>query len=65
LGLALSVPFYAATARADLAVGRALDIPGTPTYVVLDRQGRVVYFFAGEINNLRKFLDEMLAHLKF
>ena len=22
------------------AVGKALDIPGTPTYVVLDRQGR-------------------------
>ncbi len=46
-------------------VGRALDIPGTPTYVVLDRQGRVVFFRAGEIGNPGKFLRQILASLEF
>jgi len=44
-------------------VGQALDIPGTPTYVVLDKQGRVRFVFAGEIDNPRKFLTEVRAHL--
>ena len=46
-------------------VGKALDIPGTPTYVVLDKQGRVIYVFAGEIDSPKKFLREVLARLKF
>jgi len=46
-------------------VGRALDIPGTPTYVVLDRQGRVVFVHAGEIGSPRRFLRKILAHMAF
>ena len=41
-------------------VGKALDIPGTPTYVVLDRQGRVVFVHAGEIGSPQKFLRKIL-----
>ena len=44
-------------------VGKALDIPGTPTYVVLDRQGRVVFVQAGEIGSPQKFLRKILANL--
>ena len=46
-------------------VGQALDIPGTPTYVVLDRQGRVVFVHAGEIGSPGKFLQKILSHLDF
>ncbi len=46
-------------------VGKALDIPGTPTYVVLDRQGRVVFVHAGEIGRPRQFLRKILNHLDF
>jgi len=49
--------------RAEL--GKALDIPGTPTYVVLDRQGRVVFVHAGEIGDPEKFLREIMANLDF
>jgi peroxiredoxin len=44
-------------------VFRTLDIPGTPTYVVLDSRGTVVYLFYGEIANPRRFMRELLAHL--
>ncbi len=44
-------------------VGKALDIPGTPTYVVLDQKGQVVYLFAGEIENPARFLKEMRQRL--
>ncbi len=46
-------------------VGQALDIPGTPTYVVLDRQGQVVFLQAGEIGSPEKFLRQVLARLEF
>jgi thiol-disulfide isomerase/thioredoxin len=46
-------------------VGQALDIPGVPTYAVLDRQGRVVFVHAGEIGNPEKFLRQILARLEF
>ena len=49
--------------RAEL--GKALDIPGTPTYVVLDRQGRVVFVHAGEIGSPQKFLRIILSRLEF
>jgi len=49
--------------RAEL--GKALDIPGTPTYVVLDRQGRVVFVHAGEIGSPEKFLRRILTNLNF
>jgi peroxiredoxin len=42
---------------------KTLDIPGTPTYVVLDSRGTVVYLFYGEIANPRRFMRELLAHL--
>ncbi len=42
---------------------RTLDIPGTPTYVVLDSRGTVVYLFVGEIDNPRRFMRQLLAHL--
>ncbi len=45
-------------------VGKALDIPGTPTYVVLDRQGRVVFVQAGELGSPEKFLQKILASLE-
>jgi len=40
------------------------DITGTPTYVVLDRQGRVVFVHAGEIGRPRQFLRKILSHLE-
>ncbi len=46
-------------------VGKALDIPGTPTYVVLDRQGRVVFVHAGEMGDPGKFLRRILNNLAF
>jgi peroxiredoxin len=46
-------------------IGKALDIPGTPTYVVLDRQGQVVFVQAGEIGDPGKFLKRILASLDF
>jgi hypothetical protein len=46
-------------------VGKALDIPGTPTYVVLDRAGTVVFMHAGEFGSPRKFLHKILSHLNF
>ncbi len=42
---------------------RTLDIPGTPTYLVLDSRGTVVYVFVGEIHNTRSFIRELKAHL--
>ncbi len=42
---------------------KTLDIPGTPTYVVLDSQGTVVYLSIGEIENIQIFMRELLAHL--
>jgi thiol-disulfide isomerase/thioredoxin len=45
-------------------VGKALDIPGTPTYVVLDRQGRVVFMQAGEMGSPEKFLRKIMASLE-
>ena len=45
-------------------VGKTLDIPGTPTYVVLDSQGQVVFLFAGEIDNAARFLKKMRHHLR-
>jgi hypothetical protein len=42
-----------------------LDIPGTPTYVVLDRQGQVVFVHAGEIGSPEQFLRKILSHLEF
>ncbi len=44
-------------------VFRTLDIPGTPTYVVLDSHGTVVYLFVGEVTNTRRFMRQLLAHL--
>jgi peroxiredoxin len=46
-------------------VSKTLDIPGTPTYVVLDRQGRVLFMHAGEMGNPRQFLQKILASLKY
>ncbi len=46
-------------------VGQALDIPGTPTYVVLDREGRVVFMQAGEMGNPRRFLRKIVTSLEF
>ena len=46
-------------------VGRALDIPGTPTYVVLDQQGRVLFVQAGEIGSPQNFLRKIMASLNF
>lgn len=46
-------------------VGKALDIPGTPTYVVLDRQGRVVFVQAGELGSPANFLHRILTNLDF
>ncbi len=45
------------------SIGKALDIPGTPTYVVLDRWGRVVFWHAGEFGNPKQFLKKILSHL--
>ncbi len=42
---------------------RTLDVPGTPTYLVLDSRGAVVYLFVGEITNTRSFVRQLLAHL--
>ncbi len=42
---------------------RTLDIPGTPTYVVLDSRGTAVYVFVGEIGNTRSFIRQLQAHL--
>jgi len=44
-------------------VFRTLDIYGTPTYLVLDSRGTVVYLVYGEIHNTRSFIRDMLAHL--
>lgn len=44
-------------------VGQALDIPGTPTYVVLDQEGRVVFVHAGEIGRPENFLRLILTNL--
>jgi hypothetical protein len=44
-------------------VGKALDIPGTPTYVVLDQQGRVLFVHAGEMGIPQQFLRQILAKL--
>ena len=46
-------------------MGKALDIPGTPTYVVLDRQGRVVFVQAGEMGSPQQFLQKILRNLDF
>ncbi len=46
-------------------LGQALDIPGTPTYVVLDRTGRVVFVHAGEFGDPKRFLRQILSHLEF
>jgi thiol-disulfide isomerase/thioredoxin len=46
-------------------VGRALDIPGTPTYVVLDRDGRVVFVHAGEFGSPQRLLRKILSRLDF
>ncbi len=40
-----------------------LDVPGTPTIVVLNKQGRILYFHIGEFLNAGKFLRDLLAHL--
>ncbi|MCL4503624.1 MAG: TlpA family protein disulfide reductase [Deltaproteobacteria bacterium] len=45
-------------------IGKVLDIPGTPTYVVLDRQGRVVFVHAGELGSPEKFLRKIMARLE-
>jgi peroxiredoxin len=45
-------------------VGKALDIPGTPTYVVLDRQGRVVFMHAGAMGSPHEFLRKIMARLE-
>jgi thiol-disulfide isomerase/thioredoxin len=46
-------------------VGKALDIPGTPTYVLLDQQGRVLFVQPGELGSPRRFLQKVLSHLEF
>ena len=61
--LILCLSFQAQPARADLAVGQALDIPGTPTIVVLDKQGRVVFYHVSEFFDAGKFLRDLRAHL--
>ena len=47
------------------AVGKTLDIPGTPTYVLLDQQGRVLFVQAGEMGSPRQFLQKILSRLDF
>jgi peroxiredoxin len=49
--------------RAELS--HTLDIPGTPTYVLLDRQGRVLFMHAGEMGSPQQFLHQILSHLDF
>lgn len=44
-------------------VERRLDVPGTPTYVVLDRQGTVVYFYRGDLRSPQQFLRTLRSHL--
>ncbi|MGO9176750.1 MAG: TlpA family protein disulfide reductase [Desulfobaccales bacterium] len=44
-------------------VFKTLEIYGTPTYVVLDSRGTVVYLFYGEIENPQRFMRELQAHL--
>ncbi|MCX5892979.1 MAG: TlpA disulfide reductase family protein [Deltaproteobacteria bacterium] len=46
-------------------VGKAMDIPGVPTYVVLNRQGRVVFIQAVEMGSPQKFLQKILSSLDF
>jgi thiol-disulfide isomerase/thioredoxin len=46
-------------------VGKALDIPGVPTYVVLDRQGTVLFVHAGEMGSPQQFLRKILSRLDF
>jgi len=41
----------------------ALDVPGTPTIVVLDKTGQVVYYHVSEFRDSKKFLQDLLAHL--
>ena len=43
---------------------KTLDAPGTPTYVVFDHQGEVVYVHAGEIASPERFLRQVMAHLE-
>jgi thiol-disulfide isomerase/thioredoxin len=45
-------------------VGKALDIPGTPTYVLLDLQGRVLFVQAGEMGSPQEFLRKIMASLE-
>lgn len=44
-------------------VSNALNVPGTPTVVVLDKTGRVVYFHVSEFHDAKKFLRDLSAHL--
>ena len=44
-------------------VSDALNVPGTPTVVVLDKTGRVVYYHVSEFPDAKKFLRDLLAHL--
>jgi peroxiredoxin len=44
-------------------VADELDVPGTPTIVVLDKTGRVVYYHVSEFHDAQKFLRGLLAHL--
>lgn len=45
-------------------LARTLDIPGTPTYVLLDSQGRVLYLFAREIKNPARFKRRLISRLE-
>jgi peroxiredoxin len=46
-------------------VCKALDIPGTPSYVVFNRLGEVVFVFAGEMASPGNLLKQILARLEF
>ncbi len=46
-------------------VGRTLDIPGVPTYGLLDRQGRVLLVHAGEMGSPQRLLRKILSRLDY
>ncbi len=43
---------------------RTVDAPGTPTYILFDTKGEVVFVHAGEIDSPQRFLRQVQAHLQ-
>ena len=55
----LKIPFPV-LADADLSLTKKLDIPGTPTTIVLDKSGKAVFVEIGAFESA----DEFMKHLK-